>query len=90
MFWGISFCVGNKSIEVNGQEFSLGELTAECLNISADDYKAMRKVGRQAAQYIDVYEATNNIAIWFTANEYLIQLDEMLADIPCSSCCGMM
>lgn len=61
MFWGISFCVGNKSIEVNGQEFSLGELTAECLNISVDDYTAMRKVGRQAAQYIDVYEATNNM-----------------------------
>ena len=34
MFWGISFCVGNKTIEVNGQEFSLGVLTAECLNIS--------------------------------------------------------
>ena len=82
MFWGISFCVGNKSIEVNGQEFSLGELTAECLNISVDDYTAMRKVGRQAAQYIDVYEATNNIAIWFTANEYLIQLDEMLRRYP--------
>ena len=34
MFWGISFCVGNKTTEVNGQEFSLGVLTAECLNIS--------------------------------------------------------
>lgn len=82
MFWGISFCVGNKTIEVNGQEFSLGELTAECFNISVDDYAAMRKVGRQAARYLDVYEETNNIAIWFIANEYLIQLDEMLRRYP--------
>jgi len=41
---GNLFCVGNKTIEVNGQEFSLGELSAECLNITVDDYADLRKV----------------------------------------------
>ena len=65
MLWGISFCVGNKTIEVNNQEFSLGELTAECLNISVDDYTAMRKAGHQAARYMEVYEATNTVVSRF-------------------------
>ena len=57
-------------------------MTAECLNISVDDYAAMRRAGHQAARYMEVYEATHNIAIWFIANEYLIQLDEMLRRYP--------
>ena len=78
MFWEISFCVGNKMIEVNGQEFSLGALTAECLNISVDDYAIMQKIGSQAAKNMNTYEVSNDIADWFTANECLIQLDEVL------------
>lgn len=78
MFRKISFCVGNKKIEVNGQAFSIGELTAECLNISVDDYTVMREVARQVAKNMKMFEVNDDIANWFMANEYLIQLDEML------------
>ena len=78
MFWGISFCVGNKTIEVNGQEFSLGELSAECLNITADDYADLHKVSKQVVKKLNAYESSLSLDDWFQANETLIQLDEML------------
>lgn len=78
MFWGISFCVGNKTIEVNEQEFSLGELSAECLNITAGEYAAMREVSRQAVKNMNAYEASHDLTDWFHANEDMLQLDEML------------
>ena len=78
MFWGISFCVGNKTIEVNGQEFSLGELSAECLNITADDYADLHKVSKQIVKKLNTYETSHDFDDWFQANEMLIQLDGML------------
>ena len=58
MFWEISFCVGNKTIEVNEQEFSLGELSAECLNITVDDYADLHKVSEEVVKKLNAYEAT--------------------------------
>lgn len=78
MFWGISFCIGNKTIEVNGQEFSLGELSAECLNITADDYADLHKVSKQIVKKLNTYETSHDFDDWFQANETLIQLDGML------------
>ena len=78
MFWGISFCVGNKTIEVNGQEFSLGELSAECLNITVDDYAGLHKVSKQVVKMLNTYETSHDFDDWFQANEALMQLDGML------------
>ena len=55
MFWEISFCVGNKTIEVNEQEFSLGELSAECLNITVDDYADLHKVSEEVVKKLNAY-----------------------------------
>lgn len=78
MFWGISFCVGNKAIEVNGHEFSLGELSAECLNITAEDYADLHKASKQIVKKLNTYETSHDFDDWFQANETLIQLDGML------------
>ena len=78
MFWEISFCVGNKTIEVNEQEFSLGELSAECLNITVDDYADLHKVSEEVVKKLNAYEASLDLDDWFQANETLIQLDGIL------------
>ena len=78
MFWGISFCVGNKTIEVNNQEFSLGKLSTECLNITVDDYADLYKVSKKVVKELNAYETSHDFDDWFQANEVLEQLDEML------------
>ena len=40
MFDTISFCIGEKTIEINGASFSLGELTTQVLNIPKDEYQS--------------------------------------------------
>lgn len=78
MFESISFCTGNKTIEVNGQTFPLGELSVECLNITVDEYHAMHKLLQKAMDRTRSYEASHHLKDWFAANECFIRLDEKL------------
>lgn len=78
MFESISFCVGNKTIEVNEQTFPLGELSVECLNITAEEYHAMRELLQKAMERTQIYETSHDLKDWFAANEFFIRLDETL------------
>lgn len=50
MFEKILYCVGNKTIEINGEDFSLGELTTEVLNLPRNDYLEMKTILDSAIQ----------------------------------------
>lgn len=78
MFAGISFCIGNATIEVNGHRFGLGELSVEALNFPRDAYAAMRHTLERAQEYEKKYERGHDLADWFSANEEYIQLDQQM------------
>ena len=78
MFNSISFCVGNKTIEVNGKVFDLGELTADCLNISSTEYDRIRDLNEQGKQLCRRYAGAKDLSDWFNANECFIAIDELL------------
>ena len=50
MFENILYCVGNKTIEINGEDFSLGELTTEVLNLPRNNYLEMKTILDSAIQ----------------------------------------
>jgi len=55
MFEKIVYYVGNKSIEINGEAFSLGEFTTEILNFPRDEYDELRKLLDSALNNIYKY-----------------------------------
>ena len=79
MFEKILYCVGNKTIEINGEEFSLGELTTEVLNLPRNDYLEMKTILDSAIQKTYRYETSHNLKDWFEANEDYIVLDNMMS-----------
>ena len=78
MFNRVSFCVGNKTIEVNGGTFDLGELTADCLNISPTEYDRIRDLNEKGKKLCRRYARTKSLSDWFSANECFIAIDELL------------
>lgn len=79
MFEKILYCIGNKSIEINGEEFSLGELTTEVLNLPRDDYLEMQTFLDSAIKKTYKYETSHDLKDWFGANEDFILLDNMMS-----------
>lgn len=79
MFEKILYCVGNKTIEINGEEFSLGELTTEVLNLPRNDYLEMKNMLDSAIQKTYKYETSQNLKDWFEANEDFIVLDNLMS-----------
>ena len=59
MFDTISFCIGEKTIEINGAPFSLGELTTQVLNIPKDEYQAMLELATTAFE--TMYKNKKNV-----------------------------
>lgn len=80
MFETISFYIGNKHLGLYDQEYLLGELTTEILNIPRDKYIKMRKTLERAQDYSKKYERGRNVDDWFHANEAYIQIDELLSE----------
>lgn len=69
MFGSISFCIGDKCIEINGKKLSLGDLTTEFLNLPKDEYAAMRKQLELAESKSDKYTQSKQLSDWFEANK---------------------
>ena len=44
MFASIAFYIGEKVLGLNDREYPLGELTAEALNISPEEYHELRRM----------------------------------------------
>lgn len=85
MFGCISFCIGDKCIEINGKKLSLGDLTTEFLNLPKDKYAAMRKQLELAQSKAYKYIKSKQLSDWYDANEEYIKLDAMICEIPCLS-----
>ena len=83
MFGCISFCIGDKHIEINGKKFSLGDLTAEFLNLPKDKYAAMREQLELAQSKLNEYMRSKKLSDWYEANEEYIKLDAMICEFPC-------
>lgn len=79
MFKKILYCVGNKTIEINGEDFSLGELTTEVLNLPRNNYLEMKTILDSAIQKTYKYETSHDLKDWFEANEDYTVLDKMMS-----------
>ena len=78
MYRTILFYVGKKNILLNEQPFTLGQLTAEILNISPNEYHQMKEILLQAEEEINRYRQTKDADHWYNANQHLSQLDRQL------------
>lgn len=62
MFDSISFSVGDKIIEVNGERFDLGRITVDILNIEKGLYADLRHLLEQAIHWQKQFESTNQLS----------------------------
>ncbi len=78
MFKKILYCVGNKSIEINGEDFFLGELTTEVLNLPRNDYMDMKNILEEARQLTSQLSVFDNDDCELTHRdlEILSQIEE--------------
>ena len=72
MFRSIAFYIGEKTLDLNGHAFPLGELTAEVLNITPDEYHKLRRILVKAVRKMADYEKSRQIQDWFEANEHMM------------------
>ena len=55
MFQSITFCVGEKTLGIYGEEFPLGTLTTEVLNITPAEYQALDSRLKSAIEGMALY-----------------------------------
>jgi len=73
----IIFYVYDKMIELNGKQFPLGEVTADILNLSPDDYQPMAELFSAVESLEQRYEKDRRIEDWLPINEKLRELTRM-------------
>ena len=78
MFQSITFYVGEKTLGIYGEEFPLGALTTEVLNITPAEYQALDGRLQSAMEGMARYEKTHKLTDWHQANEQMLQLNEVL------------
>ena len=78
MFDTISFCIGEKTIEINGASFSLGELTTQVLNIPKDEYQAMLELATSAFETMYKNKTPPSKEEWNDCNNKFIKLERMM------------
>ena len=78
MFQSITFYVGEKTLGIYGEEFPLGALTTEILNITPEEYQALDGRLKSAIEGMARYEKTHTLTDWHQANEQMLLLNEAL------------
>ena len=78
MFQSITFYVGEKTLGIYGEEFPLGALTTEVLNITPEEYQALDSRLQSAMEGMARYEKTHTLTDWHQANEQMLRLNEVL------------
>ena len=78
MFQSITFYVGEKTLGIYGEEFPLGALTTEVLNITPEEYQALDGSLKSAIEGMARYEKTHTLTDWHQANEQMLRLNEAL------------
>ncbi len=86
MYGSIMFYVGKKTIVLNEASYTLGELTADILNISPEDYRGMKEILSRAEEKIDQYRSTKEPEYWQAANKEMLVLDGKLCTHPLFRC----
>lgn len=75
----LTFYIGEKALGIYENEYPLGELTAEILDISPDDYQEMRELYYKAKADMCIYKYLQRMDMWDRGNEKMIRLSEMLS-----------
>ena len=70
----IVFYTYGSTLELNGQQFTVGMLTAGLLNLSPDEYRPMSKRMKQVTILVEEYEQSGSIELWWKLNEELAAL----------------
>ncbi len=75
MFNSITFSVGKKTIILHAQEFTLGYISSQILNLTYCEIRRMLETLNQAIALSRQYETTEDILFWFQANELYLQVE---------------
>lgn len=78
MFGSIVFYIGEKILGLYGEEYPLGTLTSEVLNISPEEYCTWRSQMAEAMDGMEHYEKTHQMEQWHRVNEQMLRLHEAL------------
>ena len=78
MFQSITFYIGGKTLGIYGEEFPLGALTTEILNITPEEYRALDGSLKSAIEGMARYEKTHKLTDWHRVNEQMLRLNEAL------------
>ena len=78
MFGSIVFYIGEKILGLYGEEYPLGTLTSEVLNISPEEYCTWRSQMAEAMDGMERYEKTHQMEQWHRVNEQMLRLHEAL------------
>ena len=78
MFQSITFYVGEKTLGIYGEEFPLGALTTEVLNITPEEYQALDGSFKSAIEVMARYEKTHKLTDWHQADAQMLQQNEVL------------
>ena len=70
----IIFYTYGSTLELYGQQFTAGMLTADLLNLSPDEYRSMSKRMKQITSLAEEYEQSGSIELWWKLNEELAAL----------------
>lgn len=70
----IVFYTYGSTLELNGQQFTAGMLTADLLNLSPDEYRPMSKHMKQVTSLAEEYEQSGSVELWWKLNEELAAL----------------
>ena len=70
----IIFYTYGSTLELYGQQFTAGMLTADLLNLSPDEYRPMSKRMKQITGLAEEYEQSKDTALWWKLNEELAAL----------------
>ena len=70
----IVFYTYGSTLELYGQQFTAGMLTADLLNLSPDEYRPMSKRMKQVTSLAEEYEQSGSIELWWKLNEELTAL----------------
>lgn len=81
MFDSITFSDGKKTIILHEQEFTLGDISTQILNLTYCEIRRRLETLNQAKALSRQYEATENFSFWFQANELYLQVEMELQSI---------
>ena len=82
MFDSITFSVGKKTILLHEQEFPLGDISTQILNLTYCEIRKMLEALDQARKISHQYEQTNDFSLWFQATEIYLQVELALQKHP--------